>query len=153
MIAWVLMLGTAWIILLLIPLAFAGPAWVRGLKSRTWEPTSGSVQSSVIVPGGGKSGGSQPLVTYEYTVAGKTYQGKNVSFHFNWTTPPGVVIQRYPPHSAITVYYNPLKPEQSVLEPGIKREDVKRFLMPFVLGPILLLGAWIFVGLFPATFR
>lgn len=64
------------------------------------------------------------LLEYDFTVSGQPYRGTRV--HFGHSGPfvvlneAYVVQDRYPEGSAVTVYYNPRDPYNSVLEPGFR---------------------------------
>jgi uncharacterized protein DUF3592 len=65
----------------------------------------------------------RPVLLYEYEVAGKRFRGRRI------TQSPGLnrgvpefaekVVARYPGGSAVTVRYNPKRPDESVLEPRL----------------------------------
>lgn len=59
-----------------------------------------------------------PFVRYSYTALGREYTGERVSFALvtsNRRTAEDIV-SRYPAGTAVSVYYNPGQPDQSVLE-------------------------------------
>ena len=65
----------------------------------------------------------RPVLLYEYEVAGKRFRGSRVA------QSPGLdrgvpefaqkLVDRYPVGSAVTVLYNPKRPDESVLEPRV----------------------------------
>src|SRR5438477_6779266 len=65
----------------------------------------------------------RPVLLYEYEVAGKLFRGSRIA------QSPGLdrgvsgfaekVVQRYPAGSAVSVRYNPKRPDESVLEPRV----------------------------------
>lgn len=60
----------------------------------------------------------EPRVEYTYEVSGVSYMGKRIAFGantFNYNKAREIV-GRYPPGSAVTVNYDPQKPEEAVLE-------------------------------------
>ncbi|WP_425442910.1 DUF3592 domain-containing protein [Solemya velesiana gill symbiont] len=62
-------------------------------------------------------------IRYEYSVAGTSYSGTDVTIERIWTQDKAVAkstLQRYPIGARVTVYYDPSTPRRSVLEPGMK---------------------------------
>lgn len=63
---------------------------------------------------------SYPSVEYEYQVAGQTYTGKQIAFGGVVATgnrnKAAAQLARYPAGGQVTVYYNPEKPSEAVLE-------------------------------------
>jgi hypothetical protein len=60
-------------------------------------------------------------VLYEYTIKGVKYSSNRVSFGQHGSSNPTharQIVSRYPPSKNVKVYFNPNKPEISVLEPG-----------------------------------
>ncbi|GEM_PF-6658156 len=80
----------------------------------------------------------QPRIQYEYTVSGDTYQ----STRFSYLGPASQsqedvqrIIDRYPPGSRQSAYYNPGNPAEAVLHKGKTSIDLKSgyFWVPFIL--------------------
>lgn len=91
-----------------------------------WPHTLGTVQSSTVqVSFGATSRRESPLVLYAYQVEGQAFQGRRVraSDKFGRTMPGGdgcsasATVARYPAGTPVTVYYDPLNPANSALEP------------------------------------
>jgi hypothetical protein len=65
----------------------------------------------------------QPVLLYEYEVAGKRFQGSRIaqSPGLNRGVPEFAekLVERYPSGSAVMVRYNPKRPDESVLEPRV----------------------------------
>ena len=60
---------------------------------------------------------SEPLVTYEYAVGGRTYRGNRLSFAERISgVDVGEMLKRYPDGKVVQVYYNPANPAQAVIE-------------------------------------
>jgi len=102
-------------------LGFAVYLVYRGTITRRFQKTEGKVISSELKRNYDDDGVSyEPLVHYEYSVEGKAYQNSVYS-----TAPIDRLkkVQRilsyYEPGKIITVFYNPGKPEDSVLQVGI----------------------------------
>lgn len=96
-------------------------------QASSWPSTLGTVTQSRIQMRSSGEGGSTayPLVEYAYQVVGQAYQNTKVM--------PGPdiggsgarnVVDRYPAGAQVMVYYNPVKPSESLLErsmPGFLR--------------------------------
>ena len=65
----------------------------------------------------------QPVLLYEYEVAGKRFQGSRIaqSPGLNRGVPEFAekLVEHYPSGSAVMVRYNPKRPDESVLEPCV----------------------------------
>lgn len=112
-------------------LAFGGVFFYFGLRSRrqasaagNWPSAAGQVTAVSIhtqtnySSEGAPSVSYQPVVEYDYTVIGTPYHGSRVAFgadSFGRRQAEGV-LAKYPPGTSVTVYYNPDKPEEAVLE-------------------------------------
>jgi hypothetical protein len=60
---------------------------------------------------------NQPLVHYEYTVGGRTYRCSRVSVAEEVDGAElRAILKRYPVGQAVTVYYDPARPERALLE-------------------------------------
>ena len=82
--------------------------------------------------------------TYSYRVKGQQYTGRRVTFSDRVNKTPGSLkklLKRYQGKSSIVVYYNPEKPQESVLVPGVSLYN----LTPFITAILFLLaGLYIF---------
>lgn len=92
-------------------------------QSETWPKVQGVIlKSKVTVNHGDDSTTYGADVTYRYKVEGKKYKGDKVTVSEISTgnqSRARKIIKRYPVRKKIPVYYNPSKPEESVLEQGI----------------------------------
>jgi len=65
----------------------------------------------------------RPVLVYEYEAAGKRFRGSRIaqSPGLNRGVPEFAqkVVDRYAVGSAVTVRYNPIRPDESVLEPRV----------------------------------
>lgn len=102
-------------------------------KSTRWPKTLGKIETAKVVESSGEYGTSYGVdIVYTYAVDELTYRSKRVFFG-DWPSifglgkdvavggSPEVAKQRlalYSPGSEVTVYYDPMKPKESVLEPG-----------------------------------
>lgn len=100
----------------------------RGLDSRRWPTTSGTVMTSrVTVSRSQDSDGSSSTtygakVAFQYEVEGEVYVGDTRSFadyRSGSSRRAHRITDQYPEGSQVTVYYHPRRPHLSVLEPGI----------------------------------
>lgn len=93
-----------------------------GALSKGWPSTPGRIFSSHIASFQDKDGTTYgAAVTYEYFVNAQRYFSERVSFGDYSSSGSGhahEVLSRYPADKIVTIYYNPLKPSMSVLEPG-----------------------------------
>jgi len=118
---------------LALPLFLYGTFYVargilRGLRSTVWRETSGVILFSKVEQYyRGKDVAKEMLhLSYHYTVDGDVRQGTRVSFnHFAWFFGDLKKLEaKYPQDREVTVYYDPLAPENAVLEKGIARTDI-----------------------------
>jgi hypothetical protein len=118
--------------------------------SQTWPSTSGTVMVSEIRESSSTDDDGytrtyyHPKVEYGYEVAGQAFTGKNISFggQVGYGSPSQVnpVLAKYPLGANVTVYYNPEKPSEAVLE---RKAGGFKFLMT---GGILLLVIGLCIG-------
>lgn len=118
---------------LALPLFLYGTFYVargilRGLRSSTWHETPGVILLSKLERYyRGKDLAKELLIlSYHYTVDGEGRQGNHVSFHsFAWFFGNLKKLEaKYPQNREVTVYYDPLAPENAVLEKGMARMDI-----------------------------
>ena len=116
--------------------------------SASWPTTEGTVTASDTVK---QMFRAQPRVSYSYTVDGKPYTGRRVSFAA--AVPPKEtpsVLARYPVGQSVTVRYAPEKPAESVLEPGSNRNVAAQFrtlIACFIIIVIVNVGLYFLRGL------
>ena len=94
-------------------------AWNGARMSKTWPATDGSIEESKLTWQGIRSPRARPAVTYRYQVDGESYLGTRIEFSFAriyFTPEAQAVLDRYPPGSPVTVYYDPANPAESTLE-------------------------------------
>lgn len=101
---------------------------IRGLRSTTWAETSGEILFSKVEQYyRGKDVAKELLqLSYSYTVDGVVREGHEVGFRsFSWLFGNlNKLAAKYPQSQRVTVYYDPQKPENVVLEKGTTRADV-----------------------------
>ena len=112
----------------------------RGFQSGLWPSVKGVVLNSYISRS--SSTGSKGTKTtysasvdYQYEVNDKQYYNNTVSYKGDDASYSGAmrVHQRYPINSEVSVYYNPAKPEVSVLDPGIGNWNFFLIILPLVV--------------------
>jgi hypothetical protein len=73
-------------------------------------------------------------LTYEYTVGGHRYTGGRLDYAGGGGgRDAGRVLARYRPGAAVTVRYDPRRPERAVLEPGVGVGNYVRLLVAVVV--------------------
>jgi hypothetical protein len=88
----------------------------------TWPATSGTVlMSTVQSKRTGRSHSIYPVVVYEYSVNGQSYQSQRIKagdqfMSIRITGEAQATDARYPVGATVTVYYNPSNPAESALE-------------------------------------
>ncbi len=96
----------------------------RAAASLQWPTASGQIISSVIHTStstdsdGASSTTYEPKVEYTYTIMGSPISGRRIAFGAMGSDYASAqkVLAAYPVGTAVTVYYNPEKPADSVLE-------------------------------------
>ena len=114
-------------------------------QSVGWQSTRGRITDSKLVGSSGRKGGRsyKPQITFEYRVAGGNYTSSN-AFFGQGIAGGGYAhryVSKYKKGSEVTVSYNPHRPEQAVLEPGI----TKRVFAPIVFGLVFFVIAGSFM--------
>jgi hypothetical protein len=117
-------------------------------ESLSWRPATGRILSSEVKkeglrsrrgPGTSISTGDvtiyRPRVEYSYAYHGTSYNSKRIiTVDINWPKKEAeAVVSRYPTDATVTVWVNPKKPEQAVLERGI-RNYTARFTFALIIG-------------------
>lgn len=148
-----------WFIHLILSMFMAIGLWVIGKgisdavvahQSVGWQSTPGRITDSKLVTSSGSKGGKlyKPQITFEYRVDGATHTSSNVFFG------QGIAgggyahryVNEYKKDNEVTVSYNPHRPEQAVLEPGITKRAFAPIvfgLVFFILGGSVMLLSWI----------
>jgi hypothetical protein len=122
--------------------------WQKVRQSQAWPSASGTVlksrisRSTTFIKGRNVTRYT-PLVDYEYSVNGKQYKGKEIMFgwapNYRSEGRAQAYMDRYPAGSQVTLFYNPSKPREAVLERHFSGQ-----LGDFLIG---LLAAVIFWGM------
>lgn len=92
--------------------------------SAEWPTADGKVTKSEVSYSTDADGGDSysPEVTYTYTVNNTSYSNNTIKFGENAYSSRNKaegIASSYPVGKNVTVYYDPEKPERSVLEPGV----------------------------------
>jgi hypothetical protein len=95
----------------------------KARHSRTWPQTVGLIHlSEVKIDNSGDGTTYQARVRYSYTVDGTNYQAGRVYFgdalFSGLKAHSDRIVRPYQKGEPITVYYNPRRPREAVLEPG-----------------------------------
>ena len=96
----------------------------RSRAARAWPSTDGRIVESRVeartLPGDRPNTRFTPRIAYEYSVNGRAYRSERVSFGETfWSLAPQTAqasVSRYPPGAPVAVYYDPVRPAESVLE-------------------------------------
>ena len=116
----------AGVILAVVGLGFILSAIVSNQRMKaaeSWPTIPGTVLDTDIQVHVSRNSGMttrtyEPIIHYQYTLMGKPYDSKKVSFgslHMK-DDQAQEILNRYPAGSTVTVHYDPGKPEKSVLE-------------------------------------
>jgi hypothetical protein len=96
----------------------------RSKQTRAWPSTQGRILTSAIKAvmrfEADEAENYEPVITYSYSVAGKTYEGKRIrvaSMAWKKAWARGIA-KHYRAGRTVTVYYDPGSPEKAVLEKG-----------------------------------
>ena len=113
-----------------ISLILAGFVWflwslyslTKGRESENWKITTGIITKSKVFEPYRKGNPSVPIVHYEYSLYGKTYNSDRIfwgNVHTSGTRAAAQkVVNKYREGTKVTVYYNQSNEGESVLEPG-----------------------------------
>jgi hypothetical protein len=119
----------------LFAILFGGVFLFNGLRgrqqsdaSRGWPTAPGRVTAAVMhtrtnfSSDGAPTVSYQPVVDYDYAVIGAPYHASRIAFGADsfGRRQAEAVLAKYPPGSAVRVYYNPEKPDEAVLEQSAK---------------------------------
>jgi len=129
----------AWFLKRIFPPVFAAVGvgmlviGVIGLRqaaaSRDWPTTQGVIVSSAVErvrrndPDRGFTTTFHARISFNYSVGGEPYTGDRVGFGdygSNTNHHARSVVRQYPVGSQVTVYYDPNRPQSSLLEPGVR---------------------------------
>ena len=98
-------------------------AGFEGIKAMRWPRVKGRITSATIQESPGRWRTWEPKVTYAYEVTGSPHTGSRIWFGDGGSyslTLAEATIDRYPLGRYVTVFYHPVDPSRSVLEPGVR---------------------------------
>jgi hypothetical protein len=123
---------------------------VRGIvmqaRSNGYRSAQGTVLESRVDVSRDSEGGTSytPKVKYAYTVNGRRHEGNRMRYGMQSSgrKRAQAFVQAHSPGTALTVYYDPAEPSESVLETGVGGTDLYMFLFltPF---NIIMVGSWV----------
>ncbi len=125
-------------------LVFGAIGFHKAVVSQGWPVTDGTVVSAQVVRPSGKSTKYIAEIGYSYQVNGKEYTSKN----FKATSARGTsgwakeLVALHPVGSMVSVHYNPDKPADAVIEPGLQSDNYWMTLAPLLV--IILLAFALF---------
>ncbi len=131
----VLVLGGLGIFLII----YAQSSKRKALQSQSWPVTKGIITESTIKTKVDEEMGNTylPIIRYTYEVGGMMYEGKRIAFgsgmEFNSHQKAAEFLVGYPVDHEVSVYYNPEKPNEAVLQQAAHRTAVG-----LVIGIVLL---------------
>lgn len=119
---------------------FAANNSINAIKAKNWITTKGTVTSSQVE----WNSKYVPKVTYTYTIGTEEFTSDKVRLtnfaHYKKKEDAAKVTNKYPVDAKVTVYYNQNKPEEAILDPGIKGEHIFMFLIGLVIFLAPLIG-------------
>ena len=94
-----------------------------GLRSSKWPAVDGEItRSEIVSTHGGRAPGYAPAITYQYTVAGRSYIGNHLAYGRvllgDSQTDAQALVAALPAGRHVSVYYDPHDPATAVLQPG-----------------------------------
>jgi hypothetical protein len=120
--------------------AYAGSrSLLEARASSHWPSVPGRITSTRTVMIPGRHGSSGPDVRYAYSVGTSRFNGSRlevVTYSSN-TSYAGDAVAEFREGSDVPVYYDPARPESSVLRPGANRVA---YLLPLVSAMMVLFG-------------
>jgi hypothetical protein len=140
-----LFLGMFFIIGLGISILGVKLIW-EAYESQNWP----SVQGKIISPPVEREStrlkiGFRTRIQYAYEAGGKRFLGDRIALGplvGLYGPSDKHLARKYPKETIVTVYYNPIRPEQSVLEPGFNRNII----LIVIFGPLVILCSVILFG-------
>jgi hypothetical protein len=88
-------------------------------ESPNWPHVTGEIVYSLLEEGGAKSGHScHARIDYRYRVDQTQYEGHKVTYRILGCSKAARAVEEHPKGTPVTVFYRPIDPQVSVLEPG-----------------------------------
>jgi hypothetical protein len=118
------------------------------LASRSWPSTAGEITYlSIGADMPIEADASRPYLHYSYSVAGEPYMGTRIRAGDEYAGVQRLrrlLAEHYPVGRFVRVYYNPLDPEEAVLEPGLAQQMRNGIVL--ITLPLLLFGGYLTFG-------
>ena len=119
---------------------FAANNAVNVIQAKKWPTTQGTVVTSEVV----RSSRYVPRIVYTYTVDTAEYTSDKVGLtnmaQYKKKDDATAEANKYPVDTKVTVYYNPNKADEAILQPGIKGEHIFMFLIGLIIFLAPLIG-------------
>lgn len=135
----------------LIVSAYGVRSFRRARASVTWPGAEGKITASEVITDG--EAARLPKIRYEYLVNGQPFTGDRLKVgHKNFAMTGNLAqtaVERYPAGARVRVFFNPDKPTQSALEPGVNPAAY----VGMIIGLALLVGAMIEYFVVGAVFK
>jgi hypothetical protein len=110
-----------------------------GLTSQNWLRVSGKIVRSRVKR-------AFPEIVFAYLVNGTWYTSKTYSFAL-FHPHAHRVVESYPVHALVQVFYHPLVPGLSVLEPGLPTSALRVLSLLFLgISLLVIVGLWLFAA-------
>ena len=95
------------------------------IKCQKWPSIEGKVIDSGVIDGGMEEAYTASI-KYEYEINGKRYKSRRIAFLRWWGSEKYAkkIIDKYSQNKFISIYYNPNKPKQSVIDKTPQISDI-----------------------------
>ncbi len=138
-----------WSACTLIGVFFGAKSFIGGLQTYSFSETTGIVTNSTLKVDRDSDGATyRAEVMYKYTVQGQHFTGDRLRYGAMGTSDQKFtqgLVSRYKKNAKVSVYYDPSRPSEAVLEKGVSRQlpYLTIFFTPFVT---IMIGLWLFVA-------
>ncbi len=100
--------------------------FLRALSTKNWASTTGKIIKGEVINSGTSSGSNSwsPTIKYLYSINDNQFEGdriKTIVSSYSSTKQAQKELDKYPVNSSVKVYYNPDKPADSVIIPGVAK--------------------------------
>jgi hypothetical protein len=114
--------GAGFIMLFIVLMPF-----INSIKAKNWSTAFGKITHSAVYKSDSMSDSGatyRPDIVFEYSVFGEKFVSAKVYYGVKTLSSGNLsncqkLVQKYPANKDVTVYYNPLRPKQSVIEPWV----------------------------------
>jgi len=112
---------------------FATNNSINAFQTKSWPTTQGTIESSEV------TGSSRyiPRITYSYIVGNEEYSSDKVGLtsmsQYKKREDAAKEADKYQVNTKVIVYYNPVKVDEAILNPGIKGEHIFMFLLGIII--------------------